>query len=204
LQVAAAVEDSAADLEAAVSVVATATVAAAVVVAVTVAETATVAEAMAAAVEVDSVVETAEAAGAEAVVAAEAVTTVIKMVTSHVNAPNKGKSATRSEPPPPGGTTPIYKGGGTPIGTPILSHSSQKLLRNLCNDQRGLLSLSYSATLLRNHSLSIHTTYYPSLPMYFCENFDHHMVYFMKYLSVHYASQPLFFHTTNLNVVIFV
>ena len=24
----------------------------------------------------------------------------------------------------------------------------------------------------------------PSLPMYFCENFDHHMVYFMKYLSV--------------------
>ena len=69
------------------------------------------------AVEVDSVVETAEAAGAEAVVAAEAVTTVIKMVTSHVNAPNKGKSATRSTPPP--GYNPDLQRGWYPLLVPL-------------------------------------------------------------------------------------
>jgi hypothetical protein len=131
LQVAAAaVVDSAADLEAADSVAATATVAAAVVVADTVAETATVAEAMAAAVEVDSVVETAEAAAAEAVVAAEAVTTVIKMVTSHVNAQNKGKSATKPSPPPRGYNPDLQRGWYPywyPYFEPLL-----KLLRNLC------------------------------------------------------------------------
>ena len=99
--------DSAADLEEVDSEAATATVAAAVD---TVAEIAT--EAM-----VEAVVAAAEVSvgAAEAAVAAEveAVITVIKMVTSHENAPNKGKSATRSS--PPRGTTLINKGGGTPL-----------------------------------------------------------------------------------------
>ena len=94
LQVVAAAVDSA-DLEEVDSEAATAIVAVAAAV-VTVAEIAT--EAMVAAVVAaaeDSVV----AAAAAEVVEVAAVTTVIKMVTSHVNAPNKGKSATKSSPP---------------------------------------------------------------------------------------------------------
>ena len=105
LQVAAAVDT--ADLEEVDTEAATAMVAAAVV---TVAEIVT--EAMVAAVVAaaeDSVV----AAAAAEVVEVEAVTTVIKMVTSHVNAPNKGKSATRSSPPRV--QPQLTKGGGTPF-----------------------------------------------------------------------------------------
>jgi len=65
----------------------------------------------------------------------------------------------------------------------------------LMYDQRGLLSILYSATAKsfpQYYHYLMHTTY---LPMYFCENFGHHMVYFMKYLSV--LRQPtLIFHTT--------
>ena len=93
---AAAAVDSAADLEEVDSEAATATVAAAVD---TVAEIATEAMAEAVAAAAEDLVEAAVAA-AEAEV--EAVITVIKMVTSHENAPNKGKSATRSSPTPPG------------------------------------------------------------------------------------------------------
>ena len=95
LQVVAAAVDSA-DLEEVDSEAATAMVAAEAAAVVTVAEIAT--EAMVAAVVAaaeDSVV----AAAAAEVVEVAAVTTVIKMVTSHVNAPNKGKSATKSSPP---------------------------------------------------------------------------------------------------------
>ena len=149
----AAAVDSAADLEEvdmeAVTEAATAMVAveeeamvAAVVVVVSVAEIAT-----AAAEAEASVVD--EVAAAEAVVVA--VTTVIKMVTSPVNAPNKGKSATRSS--PPGGTTPINERGWYPY----LSHSQNVMtVAELMYDQRGLLSLS-STLLLRNHSLSTTT-----------------------------------------------
>ena len=108
LQVAAAVDT--ADLEEVDSEAATAMVAAAVV---TVAEIAT--EAMVAAVVAaaeDSVV----AAAAAEVVEVEAVTTVIKMVTSHVNAPNKGKSATRSSPP---GVQPRLTKGVVPLFEPL-------------------------------------------------------------------------------------
>ena len=109
LQVAAAVDT--ADLEEVDSEAATAMVAAAAVV--TVAEIAT--EAMVAAVVAaaeDSVV----AAAAAEVVEVAAVTTVIKMVTSHVNAPNKGKSATRSSPP---GVQPRLTKGVVPLFEPL-------------------------------------------------------------------------------------
>ena len=108
LQVAAAVDT--ADLEEVDSEAATAMVAAAVV---TVAEIAT--EAMVVAVVAaaeDSVV----AAAAAEVVEVAAVTTVIKMVTSHVNAPNKGKSATRSSPP---GVQPRLTKGVVPLFEPL-------------------------------------------------------------------------------------
>merc|ERR1719162_2574731 len=116
---------------------------AAVVVVVSVAEIATAAGAAE-----DSVVDEVAAAEAEVV----AVTTVIKMVTSPVNVPNKGKSATRSSPPQ--GSTPINERGWYPY----LSHYSQNVMTvaELMYDQRGLLSLS-STLLLRNHSLSTTT-----------------------------------------------
>ena len=145
----AAAVDSAADLEEvdmeAVTEAATAMVAveeeamvAAVVVVVSVAEIAT-----AAAEAEASVVD--EVAAAEAVVVA--VTTVIKMVTSPVNAPNKGKSATRSSPP---GLTK----GVVPLFEPLPKRYD--CCGTLMYDQRGLLSLS-STLLLRNHSLSTTT-----------------------------------------------
>ena len=114
---AAAVVDSAADLEEvdseAVTEEVTATVAAAVVV--TVAEIAK--EAMVAAVvaAAEDSVEVA-AAATEEVVEVAAVTTVIKMVTSPVNAPNKGKSATRSSPP---GVQPRLTKGVVPLFEPL-------------------------------------------------------------------------------------
>jgi len=50
--------------------------------------------------------------------------------------------------------------------------------------------------------LLLHYAYnVPTLPMYFCENFGHHMVYFMKYLCTTPAN-PYFSHH-DLDVVIF-
>merc|ERR1719350_1981017 len=104
VEVAAAVDS--ADLEEVDSEAATAMV-------VAVAEIATEAmvEAVVAAAE-DSVV----AAAAAEVVEVAAVTTVIKMFTSHVNAPNKGKSATRSSPP---GVQPRLTKGVVPLFEPL-------------------------------------------------------------------------------------
>jgi hypothetical protein len=57
-----------------------------------------------------------EAAVAAAEAEVEAVITVIKMVTSHVNAPNKGKSATRSSPL---GVQPRLTKGVVPLFEPL-------------------------------------------------------------------------------------
>merc|ERR1719483_327824 len=152
---------------------------AAVVVVVSVAEIAT-----AAAEAEASVVD--EVAAAEAVVVA--VTTVIKMVTSPVNAPNKGKSATRSSPP-----------GLTKGWYPYLSHSQNVMTvaEHLCMINAGyyLYPLLCYCEIIPSVLLLHYAYNVPTLPMYFCENFGHHMVYFMKYLSV--LRQPtLIFHTT--------
>jgi len=164
VEVAAVVVDSAADLEAEDSEAATATVAAAAVVD-TVAETAT-AEAMVEAVgaAAEASVEAAEAA-AEAEV--EAVITVIKMVTSHENAPNKGKSATRSSPP---GVLPrLTKGVEPPLFEPTPPKTFMTVAE-LMYDQRGLLIYPL-LLLLRNHSLSIYC--YP-----------HYQCIFVKILTI--------------------
>merc|ERR1712008_556224 len=81
----------------------------------------------------------------------EAATAMVAVAEEAVNAPNKGKSATRSS--PPGGTTPINERGWYPY----LSHSQNVMtVAELMYDQRVLLSLS-STLLLRNHSLSTTT-----------------------------------------------
>merc|ERR1712008_332262 len=110
--------------------------------------------------------------------------------------------ATRSS--PPGGTTPIKRRGWYPY----LSHSQNVMIvaEHLCMINAGyyLYPLLCYCEIIPSVPPFLHHAYnVPTLPMYFCENFGHHMVYFMKYLSV--LRQPtLIFSHHDLDVVIFV